>query len=201
MATDTQPQTTPARLRPYRLSVRQYLQMIEAGIFPRDCRVELLGGVLVEMMTIGDPHDHTLTVLAVELRSLIPAGWFLREDKSLRIGPHSRVQPDIAVVIGPFARYKNRTPQASETVLVAEVADSSYSYDRGDKWKRYAAAKIRNYWIVNINKRQFEVYREPAGIGDEAGYQTTEIYGEDAAVPVLIAEAEVGRVTVRDILP
>ncbi len=194
-------QPTDRGWKPYRLSVRQYLKMIDAGVFPRGSRVELLGGVLIEMMTIGNLHDYTLSVLSVELRPLIPAGWIFREEKSLQLGPRSRVQPDIAVMIGPFSLYKNRTPLASETALVGEVADSSYAYDRGDKRRRYAASKVPVYWIVNIKKRQIEVYREPVGAGTSATYQFTEIYGEDAAAPVLIDGAEVGRITVRDILP
>ena len=43
--------------RPYRLSVRQYLRMIAAGVFPPETHVELLGGILVEQMTEGTPHD------------------------------------------------------------------------------------------------------------------------------------------------
>ena len=105
-ADDRQPGRRPeAGWKPYRLTVRQFLAMIDAGIFPHDAHVELLGGVLVQMMTKGDPHDYTLDALAEELRRLIPEGWLLREDKSLQLGPRSRPEPDIAIVRGPRAQY------------------------------------------------------------------------------------------------
>jgi len=201
MAIDTQAQTTSARLRPYRLSVRQYLRMIDAGVFPDNARVELLGGILVQQMTKGDRHDSSLWALGEQLRDLIPRQWILREDKSLDLGGKTRPEPDLAVVPAPGNQYFARSPHARETTLVVEVADSSYADDRTIKGWLYAKAKIPVYWIVNITKRQVEVYRDPMGAGAKASYRTVEIYAEDAAVPVLIAGVEVGRVIVRDILP
>jgi len=44
-------------LKPYRMSVKQFERLIEAGAFPDRVRVELLGGVLFRKMTKNDPHD------------------------------------------------------------------------------------------------------------------------------------------------
>ena len=186
---------------PYRLSVRQYLGMIEAGLFDRRGQVELLGGVLVAPMTKGTSHDYTLGSLCIQLRALIPAGNLLREDKSLQLGPRSRPEPDVAIVVGPLTRYRHQDPSARETSLIVEVAESSYPDDRGKKWQRYAAAKIPIYWIVNLRKRQVEVYRDPVGTKAAAVYGTAEIYGEDAGVPVVIDGVEVGWIIVREIMP
>ncbi len=205
-ATTDNPPTAPAERiergwRPYRLSVRQYLRMIDAGVFPPETHVELLGGILVEQMTKGDPHDYLIMVLPSTLQALVPRPWAVVAEVSLRLGPRSRPEPDVMVLQGPIPRYKGQPPTSRDVALVVEVAESSYRYDRGHKWKLYAAAQIPVYWIINIKKGQVEVYRDPTGVGVNAEYQTTEIYGEDTAVPVLIAGAEVGRVTVRDILP
>ena len=171
--------------------------MIDAGVFPHDAHVELLGGVLVQMMTKGDPHDSTLDAIAEELRQLIPDGWILREDKSLQLGPRSRPEPDVAVVPGPRAQSRGRTPQAGESALVVEVAESSYFYDRGEKWRAYAAARILIYWIVNLEKNQIEVYTDPNGRGKGGSYRQVAVYGADAEVPVFINGAEVGRIFVK----
>ncbi len=200
--TDTQAtQRTDRGWKPYRLSVRQYLGMIKAGIFPPETNVELLGGILVRQMTKGIPHDYTLGELCEQLRSLLPPGQMLREDKSLVLGPRKRPEPDVTIVAGPHSLYKHRDPEAKDAALVVEVSDSTYAYDRGVKWRLYAAAKVPAYWIVNLVRRQVEVYRQPTGAGAEAKYQLAETYGEDAAVPVLIDGTEVGRIAVRDILP
>ncbi len=203
--TDTSPTAATERhdrgWRPYRLSVRQYLKMIAAGVFPPETHAELLGGILVQPMTKGDSHNYTLLAFPIVLRDIIPQEWLVAEEISLRLGPKSRPEPDVMVLQGPVPRYKGQPPTPQDVALVVEVAESSYRYDRGHKWKRYAAAQIPVYWIINIKKRQIEVYRDPAGIEVNAEYRTAEVYGEDGTVPVLIAGAEVGRVAVRDILP
>ena len=85
--------------------------------------------------------------------------------------------------------------------MVAEVAESTYPYDRGDKWTSYAAARIPIYWIINLNKRQFEIYTDPKGRGVKASYRTLALFGENAEVPVVIDGLEVGRIAVGSILP
>jgi Uma2 family endonuclease len=187
--------------KPYRLTVRQFLAMIDAGIFPHDAHVELLGGVLIQMMTRGDPHDYTLGAIGEELRRLTPEGWIRREDKSLQLGPRSRPQPDVAIVRGPLQQYRKRTPHARETALVVEVSESSYNYDRGEKWRAYAAARIPVYWIVNLGQSRVEVYTDPAGRGTKASYRQADTFAADAEVPVVVEGREVGRFAVKDILP
>jgi Uma2 family endonuclease len=195
------PATTEAGWKPYRLTVRQFLAMIDAGIFPHDAHVELLGGILIQMMVKGDPHDNSLDALSETLRRLIPEGWLHREDKSLQLGPRSRLEPDIAIVRGPRTQYYKRTPHARETALVIEVAESSYAYDRGEKWRAYAAARIPMYWVVNLNKSQIEVNHEPIGRGKKARYSEATTFGLDAELPVVIDGQEVGRIVVKEILP
>ena len=187
--------------RPYRLSVRQYLRMIQGGVFPPETHVELLGGILVEQMTKGDPHNYLLMILPSTLQALVPQPWAAVAEVSLLLGPRSRPEPDLMILRGPISRYKAQPPTSQDVALIIEVAESSYRYDRGHKWRKYAAAGVPVYWIVHLKKRQVEVYRDPAGLGKSAAYRSSEIYGEDAAAPVMIAAVEVGRINVRDILP
>ncbi len=206
MATDIEPTTevspaTEATWKPYRLNVRQFLAMIDAGIFPHDAHVELLGGILIEMMVKGNPHDYSLGAVAEELRRLTPEGWILREDKSLQLGPRSRPEPDVAVVRGPRQQYSKRTPHARETALVVEVASSTYAYDRGEKWRAYASARIPIYWIVNLEKNQIEVYSQPIGRGKNASYYEAATHGIDDVIPVTMSGQQVGRIAVKDVLP
>ena len=187
--------------RPYRLSVRQYLRMIEARVIPPNARVELMGGILVEQMTKGDYHNYVIMTLPEACRVVVPPPWLVVNEISLRLGPRSRPEPDVMILQGPTSRYKAQPPAARDVALIVEVAESSYPDDRSRKWRHYASAGIPIYWIINLSKRQVEVFRDPVGAGVQAAYQTSEIFGEDAAVPVLIAGLEVGRISVRDILP
>ncbi len=57
-----QTQSVSSGLVPYRISVRQFVKMIDANIFPEGDHVELLGGVLVAM-TKNDAHDFIVNQL------------------------------------------------------------------------------------------------------------------------------------------
>jgi Uma2 family endonuclease len=47
--------------------------------------------------------------------------------------------------------------------FVLGVANTSLSYDRNEKAKLYARARIPEYWIVNLCDLQVEIFREPQG--------------------------------------
>jgi Uma2 family endonuclease len=203
MATHTPPEkgTTRNGLVPYRLTVRQFLAIIEAGVFPEGRRVELIRGRLVERMTTHTPHNFAVGSLAEMLRRLVAPGWIVREEKSLVVGRDSRPEPDILVARGPSDRYRARDPEAQDVALVVEVSDSTYIKDRGPMWRLYAGAGIPFYGIVNIGQRQVEVFTGPSGQGLSAEYSGAEVFGLDAEIPVVIEGNEAGKVACKDILP
>ena len=77
---------TASGLVPYRLTVRQFLKMIDAGIFRDTDHVELLGGLLVDKMVKHDPHDFAIDMLGTNLDHLLPPDWIAREEKSVVLG-------------------------------------------------------------------------------------------------------------------
>lgn len=193
--------TATAGLVPYRLTVRQFETMIDAGVFPEGARVELLGGVLAEQMTKYAPHDFTVGCLAKLLEALTTPGWVVREEKAVVLGVNWRPEPDLAVAIGPLDRYRTVQPHAEDLVLLIEVAETTYAVDRREKWPGYAASGVPTYWIVNLPLRQVEVYTNPNGQGKAAGYRDAVNYGPDDEVSVVLAGRELGKVAVKDVLP
>jgi Uma2 family endonuclease len=181
--------------------VRQFEKMIDAGIFRREDHVELLGGLLVDKMVKNPSHNLAVGSLAAELRRLLPAGWFVQEEKTVQLGRWSRPESDGAVIRGRLRDYGKRSPAAAEIGMIAEASDSSYATDRGPRWRKYAAARIPVYWIVNLQERQLEVYSNPTGRGKSAAYQDSKIYGPDDEVPVILEGCELGRIKVGEILP
>jgi Uma2 family endonuclease len=206
MTTTGTPPTAPARaaasgLVPYRVTVPQFLKMIDAGVFPPEARVELLGGLLVEKMTKGIPHDFATSRISEILRRLVqPGGWIVREEKSVQLGRAWRPEPDVVVMHGPTDRYRDRDPGPEDIALIIEVSDTTFVKDRGAKWDGYARAGIPTYWIVDLPARRVEVYTAPTGRGKAARYQNQANYDEAAEVPVMIDGRELGRVAVRELL-
>ncbi|MGO9469843.1 MAG: Uma2 family endonuclease [Isosphaeraceae bacterium] len=185
---------------PYRLTVRQFEQMIDAGIFRDKDNVELLGGILVDKMTKNDPHDFGVDFLGRTLGKIVEPDWIVRQEKSIVLGRFSRPQPDLAIVKGPDGRYRLRAPRPADIAFLIEVADSSYLKDRGVNSGRYAAARIPVYWIVNIPQFQIEIYSRPTGKGVSAAYRHVTVHGRDDQVPVVLDGKELGRIPVHDVV-
>lgn len=77
----------------------------------------------------------------------------------------------------------SEVPQAKDVFLLIEVADTTLAYDRTRKLKLYANAGIAEVWIVNMQSKCVEVYREPT----EKGYaRNFEVGTEDMVSPLAL---------------
>jgi Uma2 family endonuclease len=63
--------------------------------------------------------------------------------------------------ISPFSGERRGLAEASEVLLVIEVADSSREYDRATKLPRYAAAGIPEGWLIDLGAEAIERHTEP----------------------------------------
>ena len=100
------PPATASGVVPYRLTVRQFEKMIDAGVFRDEDHVELLGGLLVDKMVKHPPHNVAVGSLAALFRVLLGPGWFVNEEKSIQLGRWSRPEPDVAVIRGRLKDYR-----------------------------------------------------------------------------------------------
>jgi Uma2 family endonuclease len=197
--TKTKVRTPPSRLAAaevYRLTVDEYERLAEAAILADD-RIELIDGYLVRKMTVNPPHAFAVDVSRAHLTPLLPAGWFIREEKPVRIPQFDEPEPDLSVIQGQVNDYRDRHPGPADIALLVEVSDSTLPRDRSEKRAAYARGRIPVYWIINLVDRQVEVYSRPGA----RGYRTSRIYKPGQHVPVVIAGHRLGRVAVADILP
>ncbi len=181
---------TPTR---YKLSVDDYHKLGEAGILNEDSRVELIEGELIEMAPIGGPHMNILNRLNRLLVLAVGDLGVVSIQNPVTLPPISEPQPDISILKPGADRLDAGVPLPGNVLLIIEVADTTLSYDRNTKLKLYAKAAIPEVWIVNVNSRCIEVYREP-GTGNYS--QKIEWKGEDKvsclALPSLdLAVAEI----------
>jgi Uma2 family endonuclease len=152
-------QQQPAPPTRYRWTRQQYEQMIEAGVFDEDARVELIHGEVVTMRPQSSRHATIVTLVAKALRSAIGEGWYVREQLPLALDPDSEPEPDLAVVAGAPLDYFHAHPTAA--LLVVEVADSSRRKDRTEKVALYGRHGIREYWLFDLVEYKLIVHRQP----------------------------------------
>jgi Uma2 family endonuclease len=183
----------------YRFSVKQYHRLIEEGILTADDRVELLRGWVISKMPLNPPHNIAITRINRRLLPLLPEPWLLQVQGAITLRG-SEPEPDFAIVRGPEESYYRRKPAARDLALVIEVADSSLLADRRDKGRLYAQARIPEYWIINLNSSQVEVYLQPRA-GRSPGYQQQRQYALDESVPLTLDGQVIAHVPVRELLP
>lgn len=183
----------------HRFSVAQYRRWTEIGRFSEDDNIELLEGWIVDKMAKNPPHDSRVMWTQSVLQRVLSTGWHCRNQCSLET-PDSVPEPDLAIVRGSILDYQQRHPQAPDTALVIEVADTSVAIDRA-KRHIYARAGIPEYWIINLVEAQVEVFKTPHVTGRNADYQHEEILGRLDQITLAIPGEQTQRIAVADFVP
>ena len=192
MATALNPEFTPI----WPLTVGQYHAMIDMGILGPDDPVELLEGVIVQKMSKNPPHRIATRATRQALERIIPQGWYVDEQEPITLGS-SEPEPDVAVIRGDTRDYVKRHPGTGDAGLVVEISDATADRDRLVKKRICAVAGIGCYWLIDLNRRQLEVYTNPV----ETDYLSCMIYRAGDLVEVTLNGMIVGPVPVRDLLP
>ena len=124
----------------------------------------------------------------------------VRTQGPIGLDDDSEPEPDVAVVAGGPEDYRSAHP--SRPVLTVEVSESSLGSDRERKGSVYARAGLPDYWILNLEARVLEVYREPApDLSAPFGWRYARCEVFDAAARVSPLAAPGASVCVGDLLP
>jgi Uma2 family endonuclease len=174
--------------------------MIDHGLLDEDDPIELLDGLLLLKEPQHSPHRTAVLLVAKALERAFGEAWFVQTQSPIILDDRSEPEPDACVVRGSPRDYAGAHP--TRPALVVEVAQSRLRLLRGRKARAYARAGIADYWILNLDGRVLEVYREPARPDPPRrnwGYSVIETLGADSTVTPLAAPA--ATILVADLLP
>lgn len=152
----------PVQLLRRKFTIKQYNQMIEAGIFAEDNRVELIRGEIVEMASIGRRHASSVKRLNALFNQRLAGLVIVGVQDPVELEDNSEPQPDLALLRLRDDFYEAGHPQVEDVFLLVEVADTSIEFDQEVKIPLYAESGISEVWVVDINQQCLEVYRQPA---------------------------------------
>jgi Uma2 family endonuclease len=141
------------RLHP--LSVEAYHVLGEAGFLPKN--TELLYGLVYTKMPKSPIHAVMVARLMRAFAKVEARGFWVRSEQPIMC-IDSEPEPDISIVRGTEEQYTRAHPTTAE--FVAEVCITSHDYDRS-KLRAYAAAGVKEVWLVLGPERQVELYRKP----------------------------------------
>lgn len=134
----------------------EYHRLGQASILPEEERVELIDGEIVQMTPIEESHASIVDYLAN------------------------------AITRSVLARYRSQHPGPDDTLLLIEVSDSTFAYDRGVKLEFYARSGIRDVWIVDVKPQLIEQFTEPMdGIYHQSRIFDRNTTANSASVPEL----------------
>jgi hypothetical protein len=159
----------------YRWSQSEFVRASEAGAF--DHRVELVDGEIWPVV-IGSWHGDTVG----QLLALLPRSGVRVTTATLPTG-ESLPDPDCWVrraEAGPIGTIGSRLSvwDASDVLLVVEVADETLIQDLNVKTKLYGQAGYRVYWVVT----QEAIYEHTGPMS--TGYRTRVEYRHGERIPV-----------------
>ena len=157
-----------AKIAPRLFTVEEYHRMAEAGILHEDDRVELIPGEILQMSPIGNRHSGLVRRLTNLITPRLGPRAIIDVQNPVQIVDHSEPEPDIMILPFRDDYYEESGVTPQDVLLLIEVSDSTLRYDRNTKLPLYAAAGIPEVWIVDVNQRRLEVYRQP----DEDRYQS-----------------------------
>ena len=177
--------TEPVR---HRFTVDEFLAMDESGLFAHEQRLELVDGEVIEMAPIGTRHAAAVARLNLMFTEALVRRAIVWTQSSIRLDRLNLPQPDVVLVRWRADFYRDRHPGTEDMLLTVEVSDSSRRWDRGVKRPRYAAAGIREMWLVDLVAGVVEVASSPAPGG--YGAVATRRPGETVA-PGAFPEVEV----------
>lgn len=170
----------------HRFTADEYERMADAGLFPDGRRMELLGGEILEMSSIGSRHAACVDRLTHLLVVSVGGRAIVRVQSPVRLSDVSEVRPDVALLRPRQDFYALRHPAPEDVLLAVEVSDVSVRWDRTVKRPLYAAAGVAEMWIVDLGAGVMDVATRPG----PDGYQRIRSAGrggilEPAALPGL----------------
>jgi Uma2 family endonuclease len=168
----------------HRLSVEDVFKMVASGVLDEDDRIELVEGVLVEMVPIGAEHDGAAAWLTRHFARVQTDAWEVRVQSTFLISG-GYLLPDVTLVPPP-----GRHEQPTTAHLVVEVAQTSQARDH-EKAGNYAAADVPEYWIVDLRARTVIVHRRPLA----GAYREITTYADGATIEPLVDGAPAVAVT------
>jgi Uma2 family endonuclease len=148
----------------------EYHRMVRKGIIRDDERIELLGGMLVEMPPLGQSHITAHTRIVKYLIERFGERLFVSGQASIVLTPTDEPEPDISLFLPETFDKPKSQWGGSDIVALIEISDSSLRRDLGPKLRAYARGDIAEYIVVDLRDTRLLRHRDPGG----DAYQTAD---------------------------
>jgi Uma2 family endonuclease len=144
------------------INVDEYYRMAEVGILTEHDQVELIHGEIIKMSPIGSKHMAIVNRLNKLLHEQLSGEVIVSIQNPVKINDLNVPEPDITLLKYREDYYAEKHPEPKDILLVIEVSDTTFAFDKEIKLPLYASAGIPEFWLINIEKKEIEVHKMPA---------------------------------------
>lgn len=130
---------------------------------PEERRTELIDGVIYDMASPATFHQHIAGQIYRQLCNYIfdrggdCIPFIAPSDVQLDMDEWTMVQPDVFVICDR-GRIRNKNVQGAPDLVVEVLSPSTRKKDMGLKLHKYANAGVREYWLVDPDKKTVIAY-------------------------------------------
>jgi Uma2 family endonuclease len=143
----------------HRFTVDECNWMAEVGLLSGGPPVELLEGEIIHMAPMSPRHRTVVERFHGALQSGLAGRAHINVQRVCRLSNMTEMQPDL-IVIKPGRDCRSVIlPSGRDTLLVVEVSDTTFVYDRHVKLPLYAAHGVPEVWIVDLESRCVHFFR------------------------------------------
>jgi Uma2 family endonuclease len=176
--------TSAHRVPEGKISYEQFLEWLD-----EDTWAEWIDGEVVLMSPVSDEHQTVAMYLKILLGFYVNSrslGIVLDEPFQMKGAAHLPGRsPDILFVSASRQHLIQRHFLNGAADLVVEViSPESRARDRGEKFYEYEQAGVREYWLIDPDRKQVEFYAlseqgfyQPAFVGHKGEYRCTAVEG------------------------
>lgn len=143
------------------LTVDEFQNMAEQGLFSPEIRLELIDGRIHEMSPVGRKHAAIVVRLMAYFPPRLGDAYTYSAQNPVQLLPKFQPQPDYMILRHREDDYELALPTAQDVLLLIEVSDSTLVDDLTIKLPRYAKAQIPEVWIVNLNNSTVMQFLKP----------------------------------------
>jgi Uma2 family endonuclease len=146
----------PAQASPTAMSYEDFLRAYD-GI-----HAEWVNGEVVPMTPVSPRHQQVAIFLSALFQHFCEqrnTGTVLSAPVQMKVGEAAR-EPDVMVLTPEHAdRIRPSCVEGPADLVVEIISPESRGRDRGDKYYEYEQAGVREYWLVDPQRKQAEFYR------------------------------------------
>lgn len=150
-----------------RMSCEQFYEWLD-----EDTHAEWVGGEVVPMSPVGFEHqkvtEFLLQIVGIYVRNR-RIGQVLYEPFQMKLQNSSRAPDLLFVSNANLHRLKENYLDGAADLVVEVISPESRARDRGEKFYEYEAAGVREYWLIDPERKRAEFYQ----LDEDGAYQAT----------------------------